>query len=62
VDFCLRALAAGQRHLCTSTVTASAPGDVRPREHADSHALRLLPLRQWAEVLASCSGIRDLRA
>ena len=61
VDFCLRALAAGQRHLCTSTVTASAPGDVRSREHADSHALRLLPLQQWAEVLASCSSIRDLR-
>lgn len=62
VDFCLRALAAGQRHLCTSTVTASAPGDARPREHADSHALRLLPLRQWAEVLAACSSIRELRA
>ena len=61
LDFCLRALRAGWRHLCTSAVSASALGaDSRPREHADTHALRLLPLQRWHEVLAATTQLRDL--
>ena len=61
VDFCLRAQRSGWRHLCTSALTATdLGGDGRSREHSDTHAVHLLPLQRWYEVLSGCTQLREL--
>jgi len=62
VDFCLRAAAHGLRHVCTSVLTASSFSAPVTLAYADTHALRLLPLDRWHEMLAHGTTLRDLVA
>ena len=62
LDFCLRALREGWRHLCTSVVSAAASAPAAATEHADTHGLGFMPLDRWHEILAAVAVIRDLES
>lgn len=60
LDFCLRAVAAGMRHLCTSSVRGICRDTFQPPEIVDATAEDFLPLMQWQDVLRTCTLIREI--
>jgi GT2 family glycosyltransferase len=60
LDFALRGLKAGYRHLCTSAVTAADFSAEAGQEHVDVFAASYLSPRNWHEVLSSVAILRDL--
>ncbi len=61
LEFALRALAAGYRHLCTSTVRAASLRPEPKRERNDPPGLAAITPAQWVNILGSVAIIRDIR-
>ena len=60
VEFALRALAAGYRHLCTSAVRATSLRTEPKRETADPPGAGAIRPRDWERVLGSIAIVREI--
>ncbi|CAL4869170.1 hypothetical protein MMA231_03461 (plasmid) [Asticcacaulis sp. MM231] len=59
LDFCLRAVKAGYRHLCTSSVRAIMTSSHESYTVSDGAAESFLPVMQWQDVIRSSTIIRE---
>ena len=59
LDFCLRAIKAGYRHLCTSSVRGISLSNHESYVISDGAAENFLPVTQWQDIIRSSTLIRE---